>query len=101
MFYVQSGTVTSETETGNLTVDADEVLRVPPGTFQLGTNYGDERVTALALGVAREYQDETRGSSSVTSVTNTPYTFSRTPEKRDELVRRCTDCNGETHRITL
>lgn len=54
VFYVQAGTVTFRTESGEVDVAAGEVIRVPPGEFQLGRNEGDERVVALALGAPRE-----------------------------------------------
>lgn len=57
LFYAQSGTVTFETETDDVTVEAGEILRIPPGTRQLGTNRGDEQVTALVLGAPREYEE--------------------------------------------
>lgn len=57
VFYVESGTVTFETEDGELTVEAGELLRVPPETFQLGTNRGDDTVTAVALGAPRDYDE--------------------------------------------
>lgn len=54
VFYIQSGTVTFETENGDVPVEAGEVVRFPPGEFQRGTNRGDKRVVALALGAPQE-----------------------------------------------
>jgi uncharacterized cupin superfamily protein len=54
VFYVPEGTVTFETESGEVEVGPDEVVRFAPGEFQLGRNRGDERVVALAIGAPRE-----------------------------------------------
>ena len=54
VFYVREGTVTFETESGEVEVGPDEVVRFAPGEFQLGRNRGDERVVALAIGAPRE-----------------------------------------------
>ena len=78
LFYVQSGTVTFETEHEDLTVDAGEILRVPPETFQLGTNHGDERVTALALGAPGEYEEKPAISSIAKNVMSALRKFSNT-----------------------
>lgn len=55
VFYVQSGTATFETEEGDVTVDAGEIVRFGRDEFQRGWNHGDERVVALALGAPLEY----------------------------------------------
>lgn len=51
LFYVLRGMMTFETESGNVEVAADEVIRFPPGEFQLGRNLGEERAHVLAIGV--------------------------------------------------
>jgi mannose-6-phosphate isomerase-like protein (cupin superfamily) len=100
VFYVQSGTVTFETEHEDLTVDAGEILRVPPRTFQLGTNCGDERVTALALGAPREYEENTRYLIDCEECgERTAQVFEHVDDK-DEFISRCIDCDTETHRIS-
>ena len=62
VFYVQHGDVD---------VGAGEVVRFSPGEWQLGTNRGDERVVALALGAPAD-----AGAT--------------------EMLRECTDCGGRT-----
>ena len=54
VFYVQSGTVTFETEAGDVGVAGGEAVRFGPGEFQRGVNESDERVVALALGAPRD-----------------------------------------------
>ena len=56
VFYVQEGTATFDVSGGpgdeveEVTVDAGEVIRFPPGEFQQGYNDGDERVVGFAFG---------------------------------------------------
>ena len=53
VFVVLSGTLTFETDEGDVRVGADEAIRFAPDEFQLGHNREDERVTVLALGAPR------------------------------------------------
>lgn len=53
VFVVTGGTVTFETEGGDVAVDEGEAIRFGPDEFQLATNRGDERATLLALGAPR------------------------------------------------
>lgn len=71
LFVVLSGQITFETgpaaadgestDAGDaenaVVVSAGELLRVPPGEFQLGTNRDSEPATALALGAPKEYAE--------------------------------------------
>lgn len=50
LFVIQQGQVTFETETGDVEVDAGDVIRFAPGESQQGINTSDERVVALAIG---------------------------------------------------
>ncbi|WP_049927218.1 cupin domain-containing protein [Halopiger goleimassiliensis] len=56
VFYVQEGTATFETsespssDVEEVTVEAGEVIRFPPGEFQHGYNDSDERVVGFAFG---------------------------------------------------
>lgn len=100
VFYVQSGTATFETDAGDATVSAGEIVRIPPGTFQLGTNRGDERVVALALGAPREYQDDTEWLVDCEACgERTIHVFGET-DAEGEYVYRCTECDGETFRVS-
>lgn len=71
VFYVVEGAVTFETEDGEVAVDAGEAVRFAPGEWQLGTNEGDERVVALALGAPQDMGETT-------------------------MLRECPDCEGQT-----
>jgi len=72
VFYVQQGTVTFETAEGDVAVEAGEVIRFAPGEWQRGTNEGEERVVALALGAPKDGGET-------------------------EMVRDCPDCGERTH----
>lgn len=87
-----------ETETGEITVNAGEVLRVPPGMFQLGTNHGDERVTAITLGAPREYQEETQWLVECDKCSERTVHILEQEEEGDYLYR-CMDCDTETYRV--
>lgn len=71
VFCILEGTVTFETATGDVEVGPEETVRFEPGESQLGTNRGDERVVALAVGAPREGGEL-------------------------HMVRECTDCGGRT-----
>lgn len=97
LFYIQSGTATFETENGDVEVSAGEIVRFPPGTFQLGTNYGDEPVTAITLGAPREYQAETEWLVDCDDCgERTVHVFKEA--QKDEFVYHCTECDTETYR---
>lgn len=83
-----------------VTVTAGEVVRVPPGTFQFGENRGDEPVTALTLGVPREYKGTKYLIDCVDCGERTAQTFER-DDDAGEAVCRCTDCGAATHRISF
>lgn len=100
LFYIQSGTATFETEIGDVTVNAGEIIHVPPKTFQLGTNRGDERVTALTLGAPREYLGETQWLVDCDECSERTAHIFEEREEEDEYVYRCTDCDTETYRIS-
>ncbi|WP_267641524.1 cupin domain-containing protein [Haloarchaeobius amylolyticus] len=98
VFYVQTGTVTFETEDGDVAVDAGEVIRFGPGEHQLGTNEGDERATVLAMGAPQD-------AGELHMVRECPDCGERTEqdieltEARDAIVTRCVDCGAETGRF--
>lgn len=54
LFIIRAGTVTFETEEGDVEVSAGEVIRFAPGEFQQGINTGDERVVAMAIGAPQD-----------------------------------------------
>jgi len=100
LFYIVSGTVTFESESEEMTVESGEIIRIPPGTFQLGTNYGDEPATGLALGVPREYEEETEWLVECEECGHrTVHIFSEA-EVDGEYRYECADCGSETYRVS-
>lgn len=99
VFVVLSGTVTFETEQGDVRVGEGEVVRFAPGEYQQGTNRGDRRVEALVLGTP-----EDTGESEV--LRHCPDCEERTLQTLewvdDGTVRRsrCVECGTTTGRFT-
>ena len=97
LFYVLEGTVTFETEDGDVTVGAGEAIRFEPGEWQLGRNETDDRVVAIALGAPADTED-------IDVLVECPDCGDRRPvrieptEDRDALVAICEDCGAETVR---
>ncbi|RRJ33842.1 cupin domain-containing protein [Halocatena pleomorpha] len=96
LFYVQSGTATFETESGDVAVEAGEMIRFASGEFQLGTNRGDERVVALAIGVPRN-------SSEIEYLRECAQCDERTIQtvvtSEQAITIRCSECDTEVDRI--
>lgn len=97
VFYIQSGTVTFETEAGDVAVETGEAIRFEPGEFQQGTNHSDERVVAVALGGPAE-----PGETEIRR--DCPDCGERTPQRiepaDDALRTLCENCDTETGRFT-
>ena len=98
IFYVQSGTVTFETEGGEVAVGPGELVRFAPGEYQRGINRGDRRVVALALGAPKESGDldlrrdcEDCGEPTANAI--------RRADDTGRLVTVCEDCGAETGRF--
>jgi uncharacterized cupin superfamily protein len=98
LFYVQAGTVTFETETGDEVVTAGECVRFAPGEWQLGTNEGDGRVVALAIGAPAETSDTEMVRACPDCGTRTENELELTDD-RDAILTRCTECGAETGRF--
>lgn len=99
LFYVIDGTATFETEDGDVTVEAGEVIRFAPGEFQQGRNDTDGRVRALAVGAPGDSTDVTilrdcRGCDDRTAQRIEP------TEDGDALLTTCVDCGVETGRFS-
>jgi len=99
VFYVVEGTATFETEDGDVTVSAGELIRFEPGEWQLGRNDGDERVVALAMGAPRDARETEMLRECPDCGGRTENTVEMTDD-RDALVTRCLDCDAETGRFT-
>ncbi|MFO7925914.1 MAG: cupin domain-containing protein [Halobacteriota archaeon] len=99
LFYVLDGKATFETEAGDVTVEAGEVIRFAPGEFQQGRNDTDDRVRALAVGAPAD-------STDVTILRDCEECDDRTAQRieaaeaRDELLTTCVECGVETGRFS-
>lgn len=98
VFYIQSGTVTFETEDGDITVSAGEAIRFAPGEFQRGVNTSDERVIGLGIGAPLETREidiyrecESCGDRTLQGIEMT--------DERDALLTRCLECETVTGRF--
>lgn len=98
VFYVQSGTVTFETEDGDVPVASGEVVRFAPGEWQLGTNEGDDRAVVLGMGAPRDSRELTMVRHCADCGERTEQSISLTDE-RDAVVTTCVDCGAETGRF--
>lgn len=99
VFYVQSGTVTFETEDDDVVVEDGEAIRFGPGEWQRGTNESDERVIALALGAPADPGKTEICRECIACEERTSQRIEMTDE-RDALVTICEECESETGRFT-
>ncbi|MFC6974871.1 cupin domain-containing protein [Halomicroarcula sp. GCM10025709] len=99
VFYVQTGTVTFETEDGDVVVGAGEAIRFAPGEWQLGRNEGAERVVALAMGAPRE-SGETEMHRECPDCGERTRNRIEFADGREALVTLCEECGAETGRFT-
>jgi mannose-6-phosphate isomerase-like protein (cupin superfamily) len=95
VFLVQQGRVTFETESGDVSVEAGEVIRFAPGEFQRGVNEGSERVVAVALGAPQTRGDTEIRRECETCGERTRHTVERTDDGEGTLAR-CLDCDAVT-----
>ena len=95
---INSGTVTFETDEGEIVVEAGEAIRFAPGEYQQGTNTGDERVEAIALGAPRNGGELDLLRDCETCGERTSHTVEWTDE-RDAKLTRCLDCGERTGRF--
>ncbi|WP_132059310.1 cupin domain-containing protein [Halorussus amylolyticus] len=98
VFYVESGTVTFETEGGPVEVSSGEVVRFGPGEFQRGVNRGDERVVSLALGAPKDGGELEMRRDCPECDDRTENAIERAPDA-DALVTICVECGAETGRF--
>jgi uncharacterized cupin superfamily protein len=99
LFYVLEGTATFETDSGEVTVRADEAIRFSPGEFQRGRNETDERVRAIAVGSPADAGELTLLRECDACGERTEQAIEPTDEK-DALVTRCLECGTETGRFS-
>ncbi|MFB6185986.1 MAG: cupin domain-containing protein [Halobacteriaceae archaeon] len=97
VFYILSGTVTFETEDGQVEVSAGEFIRFAPGEYQRGVNKGSERVKALAMGAPQEAGETDILRHCDSCQTETSQEIELT-EDNDAVICRCTECGTITGR---
>ena len=99
VFYVLDGTLTFETEGGDVEVGAGEAVRFGPGEFQQSRNAGDGRTRVLGMGAPAD-------AGELTLLRECEDCGERTDQEIDPvddgaaLVTRCIDCGAETGRFS-
>ena len=99
VFYVLDGTVTFETDDGEVVVEDGEAIHFEAGEFQRGVNESDERVRALAVGAPAETGELTLLRACESCDGRTEQEIEPTAD-RDALITRCVDCGTETGRFS-
>jgi uncharacterized cupin superfamily protein len=99
VFVIERGTVTFETEAGDVPVGAGEAVRFAPGEFQQGVNRGDERVVALAIGAPSDAGDVEIRRHCPACGERTPTTV-ESADSGTAKITRCLECGTETGRFT-
>lgn len=102
LFLVLSGSVTFETEAGDVVVHDGDAIRFEPGEFQQGTNRGSTLVRAFAIGAPREDEPGRhavvlRHCESCGERTTVSFEWSDDGETR---LTHCADCGSITGRFT-
>ncbi len=99
VFYVQEGTATFETEGGDISIEAGELIRFDREEFQRGWNRGDERVTALALGAPLDYGTQVKLRYCECCEEKTDNRLEGGKDDGESIVVAfCTECESETGR---
>lgn len=98
LFYVLDGSLSFETEVGDVEVGAGEVIYFEPGEFQQSRNAGDERVRALAMGAPADSGDLTLLRECEACGDRTDQDI-QPVEDGAALATICEDCGTETGRF--
>jgi uncharacterized cupin superfamily protein len=99
VFYVLEGTLTFETEAGDVAVEAGEAAAFAPGEFQRSRNETDDRVETLAVGAPADAGELTLLRACSECGERTDQEIDRA-EDGAGLVTLCVDCGTETGRFT-
>lgn len=99
VFVVLSGTATFRTETRSVTVGPGEAIRFGPGEYQRGSNEGDERVVAYAIGAPQDPGELDMRRTCPDCGTETKNRVERARDEAETLVTVCTDCGATTGRF--
>jgi len=98
LFVIQQGHVTFETETGDVEVDAGDVIRFAPGEYQQGFNTSDEQVVALAIGAPQATGETEILRECPACEERTPHTVERVDDGQTTRAR-CLVCSEQTGRF--
>lgn len=99
VFYVQQGSVTFETEDGDVEVASGEVARFAPNEWKGGTNTGTDRAVMLHMGAPQERGERTYLRECPDCGERTAQDFELT-EARDFFISYCGECGNEIVRFT-
>lgn len=99
IFVIIDRTATFETESGDVAVEAGELVRFAPGEFQQGRNETGDRVRALAIGAPAEMGDVTLLRHCEECGKRTDHDIEPTDD-RSELLTICVACGTETGRYS-
>jgi len=75
-----------------------EAVRIPPGQFQRGWNFGEGRVTALALGAPLAYGEQLKRDDCPACDDEVAVSIERAPDDGAQLVTLCGNCGAEVAR---
>jgi uncharacterized cupin superfamily protein len=99
VFYVQSGTVTFETEGEEVQVGPGEAVRFAPGEYQRSHNRGDERASLLVVGAPKEAGETEVLRDCEACGERTPQDLEMADDK-SAILARCESCGAVTGRFT-
>jgi len=98
VFYIQAGTVTFRTSDDPVEVSAGELVRFGPGEYQRGTNEGEDRVVALAIGAPQDPGATEILRACSTCETETPHDI-ELADDQTAVIARCRECGSVTGRF--
>jgi uncharacterized cupin superfamily protein len=98
LFYVLEGTLSFETEEGDVEVGEGEAVYFEPGEFQRSYNAGEDRVKTLAVGAPADSGELTLLRECDSCGGRTDQEIERS-EDGEALVTVCVECGSETGRF--
>lgn len=98
IFYVQSGTITFETDEGEVEVSGGEAIRFAPGEYQQGRNESEERASVLAIGAPSE-MGETPILRECPECGKRTENVVEMADDRSALITVCQECGAQTGRF--
>ena len=99
VFYVLEGSLSFETEDGDVEVGEGEVIYFEPGELQQSRNAGDGRAKVLGLGAPADGGDLTLLRECEDCAERTDQEIERSDDG-EALVTLCVDCGAETGRFS-